>query len=776
MAPTQPEDKKESVKIFESVWKDEQDFLKIDDPHDARGLALSGGGIRSASFGLGVIQALLEHRVMEKIDYLSTVSGGGYIGSALTRFRKIHPGSDPAKFFDDTNPFGVKGKGVRSRNNSIFLSFLRQHANYLNPTRYLDIISAISVALRNLLISLLIYSGILLFILSLLMIGEHYIAKAILFFFDLNEFAVQIAPYLDFESSGYPREKIFEALVKSITGDESRWLFHSFFHINILIAIFLIICFILYGLYFSISTFFTPYIDRLKPLFSYTNRRVFQAISGQLLKSIIFFFMLAALPIANVYFEDWLKTLIVGTIGTVSGAWAALSKFRTFLGKTILFRKAPWIGERLFGLGALLFLFAMAVVFYRISLNIYGIPSSANETLETSVRIYLFIFTGFALLLALFVNINYASLGRMYRDRLMETFLPDKEAVQNNSWRPATEANSERLEDMCKDDSSRIRKPFHIINTNVILTNSEQEKFRSRGGDSFILTPLYCGADSTDYIRTQAFMKSDYEGNTGMRLANAMATSGAAINPHTGVGGQGPTRGPLVSILMTMFNLRLGTWVPSPRKQNRWYPFMMNYIFPGFFTLLRMGYKETSRYLELSDGGHFENLGLYELIRRRVGTIIVSDAGVDKDFKFSDLANAIEKVRTDFGVSIRFSPEETKLRALLPGSAQKDNSTKRVKLLDDLAKSGYIVGKIIYPQAGDHAPFTGRIVLLKTTMIKNLPADLYSYRSKHPDFPDQPTSDQFFDEKQFEAYRELGYRVTDDMCIKYKAVLIGLNT
>lgn len=77
-----------------------------------KGISVVGGGIRSASFGLGVIQAFLEHGIMQKIDYLSTVSGGGYIGSSLSWYRHLH--SDPKDFFDETNPFGEKGKGVRS--------------------------------------------------------------------------------------------------------------------------------------------------------------------------------------------------------------------------------------------------------------------------------------------------------------------------------------------------------------------------------------------------------------------------------------------------------------------------------------------------------------------------------------------------------------------------------------------------------------------------------------------------------------------------------------
>ncbi|MDJ0809949.1 MAG: patatin-like phospholipase family protein [Desulfobacterales bacterium] len=752
--------RKSDVESFEKVWEEERTLLDIEDPHAARGLALSGGGIRSASFGLGVIQALLEHRVMGRIDYLSTVSGGGYIGAALTWFRKFNAGSGITSasggFFNDADPFGEKGKGVRSSDKPNFLSYLRQHSNYLNPNRLLGILSAVSVAIRNLVISLLIYSALLVFLLSLLMIAEHYIA---------NFLPKSVHNAVDY-------------LLALGSIDQAEWASHSFFQINMLFGLVFVAILVGHGLYFSISTFFTPFCEGRHSFSSYGNRNAFQVGSGIFLKLVICFSFLAALPAANEYLTRWLaasenelKTILaVGTAGTVSGAWAAFSKFRTFLGKTGLFNKVPWIGERFFGLGALLFLFGMAVVFYRVALLI-GIPTCAMMPIDASVWHYLWWIGGGALAFALVVNINYASLGRMYRDRLMETFLPDESAVADNRWRPARRANRELLENMCREKGGRIRKPLHLINTNVILGNSNQKKFRRRGGDSFLLSPLYCGADSTRFICTSAFLKFLFQKNSGLKLANAMAISGAAANPHTGVGGKGPTRGALVSILMTMFNLRLGSWVTNPSKQNRLLNLLMNYISPGIGSLFLFGHKETSRYLELTDGGHFENLGLYELIRRRVGTIIVSDAGVDKHFKFGDLANAIEKVRTDFGVSIRFAPEDIALHALLPGSAQKDNATKAVELLDNLAEKGYILGKIIYPATVHHARFTGRIILLKTTMTPNLPADLYSYRANHPDFPDQPTSDQFFDERQFEAYRELGYRVADDMCVNYRDIL-----
>ena len=58
------------------------------------------------------------------------------------------------------------------------------------------------------------------------------------------------------------------------------------------------------------------------------------------------------------------------------------------------------------------------------------------------------------------------------------------------------------------------------------------------------------------------------------------------------------------------------------------------------------------RHWYLSDGGHFENTGCYELIRRRVSFIVFSDAGQDPGYQFADFANLVRKARTDFGAEI----------------------------------------------------------------------------------------------------------------------------
>jgi hypothetical protein len=176
--------------------------------------------------------------------------------------------------------------------------------------------------------------------------------------------------------------------------------------------------------------------------------------------------------------------------------------------------------------------------------------------------------------------------------------------------------------------------------------------------------------------------------------------------------------------------------------------------------LLGRGFREGSRFIELSDGGHFENLAAYELIRRRVRTIIISDGAADPEFNFADLANLVEKVRVDFGVEIEFPPGPAPVADLVPGSGE-EKSLYLEKYR--LARRGYAVGRISYPATEDEPAAEGTIYYLKTTVTGGLPEDIYAYKSANPAFPDQSTTDQFFDETQFEAYRELGYRLAKDM-------------
>jgi hypothetical protein len=313
-------------------------------------------------------------------------------------------------------------------------------------------------------------------------------------------------------------------------------------------------------------------------------------------------------------------------------------------------------------------------------------------------------------------------------------------------------ADTTPIEQMCQSPNTR---PYHLVNANVVLIDSPKTKYKGRGGDSFILSPLYCGSEATGWCESKHFMKRN---DPGMTLATAMAVSGAAANPNTGVAGAGFGRNRIVATLMSLLNLRLGHWAPNPDPSKAWW-LPPNFVFPGITAGLLGGrLKEDSGVVDLTDGGHFDNLGLYELVRRKLAVIIVSDGSRDPNNYCTDLAIAVERIKVDFGATVDFPDVEFDLNALRLTSEVGEQK---------FAKRGYAVGSIAYDDGSK-----GVLLYIKSALTSGLPSELYGYRSLHPDFPDEPTSNQFFTEMQFEAYRELGYylawqllKANEDRCV-----------
>ncbi len=182
---------------------------------------------------------------------------------------------------------------------------------------------------------------------------------------------------------------------------------------------------------------------------------------------------------------------------------------------------------------------------------------------EQNIVIHLHILVAIIVLIsAWLIPINKVSIHRYYRDRLMETFMPDAcNIFSSGDTYVAIKANETSLH-KCRPDKDN-KMPYHIINTNLILVESEIAKFRGRGGDNFILSPLYSGSSATGWRDSKEFA------GDSITLPTAVAISGAAANSDSGVAGKGLTMNPLISALMNIFNLRLGYWTvnPNPRYQ-----------------------------------------------------------------------------------------------------------------------------------------------------------------------------------------------------------------
>ncbi|HEX6186573.1 MAG TPA: patatin-like phospholipase family protein [Pyrinomonadaceae bacterium] len=319
-------------------------------------------------------------------------------------------------------------------------------------------------------------------------------------------------------------------------------------------------------------------------------------------------------------------------------------------------------------------------------------------------------------------------------------------------------------------------RPLHIINMTLNLVRGQKLAWQQRKAESFTVSPLHCGsfqipADKNDdpiygaYRRTNEYGGSKGMHKGGISLGTAMAISGAAVSPNMGY-----YSSPVVTFLMTLLNVRLGWWLGNPGPSGS--PDVYRFAYPKSAArpIIAEALGQTddkSEYIYLSDGGHFENLGLYEMVLRRCRFILLSDAGGDPEFQYNDLGNAVHKIRTDFGIPIDF--EEVKI---LP---RKDNrrgafcaiGTIRYSKVDGPIDKIDADGNPVLDDKGNVVPAPapdGTIVYIKPVFYGDEPRDIYHYGITHPTFPHESTGDQWFSEAQFESYRKLGSLMIDRIC------------
>jgi hypothetical protein len=339
------------------------------------------------------------------------------------------------------------------------------------------------------------------------------------------------------------------------------------------------------------------------------------------------------------------------------------------------------------------------------------------------------------------VDINVFSLHMFYRNRLERCYLGASQRNRKRDRDPFT--------DLCPTDAPKLaelahsggcpQRPLHIINTAMNLTRPSNLDWQERKAASFTFTPWYCGYELDPkypaYQPTNEYVQRPSLGSQPgwLSLGLPLTISGAAASPNAGY-----HTNPAVAFLLTVFNVRFGWWLQNPRKGHVWRkPGPAWSLIPLVQELLGST-NEESNFLYLSDGGHFENLGIYELVRRRCRYIIACDAGCDPDYRFEDLGNAIRKIRVDLGVDISID-----VQGLIP-----DPQTRHSRV-------HCAVGTIPYRDAQGREA-RGYLLYLKASLTGDEPADVRQYQAEHGDFPHQSTADQWFSESQFESYRTLG--------------------
>lgn len=812
--------------------------------HNSVALCLSGGGIRSATFALGVIEALARHDLLREFHYLSTVSGGGYIGSWLsawikrggrgTVFRQLAKPRDP---LPDREPEPLHG--------------LRADSNYLTPKLGLlsaDTWTGIALYVRNLLMNWAVIGT---FILVAVLLPR--IAAALLGATasrNLGWLLVGIAAVLvvatwwiatanrptwgrqNIRQTRFLRRDlapfflgalawIFALRTRAIDPDQS-WIVcpyltrHTNFFIDIALAGAVLaalgwllgahpwrmpasnergilrlgdaaataVAGAIFGIFIAWGSFLYLRFAR-----DHTDLvTVFSLVLGPLwiLQAQVFgeaFLVgLRSAAARGVDDREWLARS-AGWYGAAGIGWALFSSLvllgppmvvciggkwlapiggvsglvTTLLGKSSLTKFKPTAQTPpvnvVLAIAAPLFALCLVIGLSRVSaLILYdrttalGIDAAFKGALWPPI-IWVAALVAIGLITSYFVNINRFSLHSVYRNRLIRAYLGASNPSRQQTP-PAETLNLftgfDQSDNICMSRlwaphaDSEHRAFLHVVNMALNVVSTRNLAWQERKAEPFTATALHSGSDRVGFRKT-----GDYAED--LSLGTAMAISGAAASPNMGYHSS-----PGLTFLLALFNVRLGWWLGNPGPEgDRQLPlskpaFRLDGPKLSAWWLAQevLGLTTDDKaFVYLSDGGHFENLGLYEMVRRRCRHIVVSDAGCDPTFAFEDLGNAVRKIRIDLGIEIYF-PFLDQQRA--SRGAEHNHPY-------------WSIGHIEYPETNERGdPILGHILYLKPALRGGEPADVRSYAGAHDAFPHESTADQWFSESQFESYRALG--------------------
>src|SRR5947209_4016581 len=744
-------------------------------------LCISGGGIRSATFALGIVQGLAEKGLLGRFDYLSTVSGGGYLGGWLTAWKlraggidKVQPKLCTTTEIPEHEPDPVQ--------------HLREYNNYLSPKLGFfssDTWTLVATVTRNMFLNWLVLVPLLAFItLEAWVTGgdathPERFSDSTLPYRQLVEWvtgaclAGWIAYFARFPKKVLTKPRLLPGLtcalaLAGISTASCAWLLSHklllYMHWPVFVTV---------GpplLLLSLALAVTLFVGLTSIILNDEDREWLSRAGAWLLLFVVIWTGSSALvllaPTGLMKFGPRLRSAF-GAAGGLGGIITALGGFGLGKHKEKDSQKDGNAKQGAVGNLLMLALQVAALIFVVVFLTglslltnwlltalrlhtqwtllgsrLAGIhwsnhPKVLENTGVGTILIFAASFMVFGWIMARFININKFSLHAMYRERLIRAYL--------GASNPAPEIN--RFTGFCENDNlymSALKdagKPFHVVNTTLNLVAGKRLAWQQRKAEPFTVSALHCGNSRLGF-RSSA----EYGGRGGMSLGTAITISGAAASPNMGY-----YSSPLVGFIMTLFNARLGAWLGNPGDTGKdtWRHEGPN---SAVNSLVRAAFgltNDTSPYVYLSDGGHFENLGLYEMVKRGCRLVVVIDGAADGEFAYKDFGNALRKIRIDMKVPIEFNTENTPgenplLCPMLDKKRRCALATIRYKDVDPQRKNGYLL-------------------YIKPMMLGNEPPDVASFRALNPDFPHQSTGDQFFDESQTESYRMLAYHTFKEM-------------
>jgi predicted acylesterase/phospholipase RssA len=697
------------------------------------GLALSGGGIRSASLSLGVVQVLASSGALPHVDYLSTVSGGGLLGSAVSSALN----RPEASTTEDRFPFGFES-GVPDRS---AVRYLRNHDRYLAPGGLLDAIRLPANVIRGVLDNLAMLVPVLV---GAVIATEWIFAAAYIWGLDRLRM-VPVAVVSLFVALSLLQPVLYRRFARIYNWDRRNRLGNLLSGSMLAAATALLAV----PLFFVVQSAIDLTWAEVRAYIDAHLHAIWLSLAGFIVLTI------AGITAAR-------RWKVVGTITLLLvGLSGFAAVFALYFLLTLYQVESPLLDPSLrsdLATGQVTPRVAAALEAKGFDADIGGpverhergryvwwtVPSGdRTETIvdwRGNLRLVnvLFwdgfgewIFYGAGLLGLIYAvwltNPNATSQHPFFRDRLSRAFVfsidPDGR-VKNEVDLKLSRLNGEGTV-----------APYHLVNTTLNLQGSTALDLAGRQCDFFVFSKHWSGGPTTGYCRTHALERYDPQ----LTLGTAMAISGAGLAPNMGT----ETVRPLV-FLFTLLNLRLDYWLPNPETVNRLSASRFGVLGPlGPSALLQEAFGRMTaggRYVNVSDGGHLENLAVYELLRRRCRYIIAVDASEDPTMTFDCLVALLRFARIDLGISIAIDVDP-----LRPGA-------------DGLTAAHWVAGRIDYG-AGQ----TGRLIYIKSSLTGDEPEAIRAYRRQCPSFPQESSANQFFTEAQFEAYRALGEHIADDV-------------
>jgi hypothetical protein len=725
-----PEPRPGMIGLYEQPAADRDDI----------GICCSGGGIRSAAFNLGALQTLQDSDLLDRASYLTAVSGGSYIAAAFSMvaqtWRRWDEGtddSDPALVNDDAPPFEPGSPEEQ---------YLRNHLGYLAP----DGLARLYLVMRMLTAMLV----------NTLLIGLPVFVAGLL----VGWFARDSYGHLSLSTAQCRPDGgcTYTAVIP-----DPVWI-----TIGALGALAL-------GLAL-VDVLWRPKRDVVRiAVETWELRFLLLAAAGAIVLVAVPWLAARGLTTRGAQPNEAplasggaalssLAALAVAAIGHVRGRVrdekAAIEGVSRRLGRFARPVRDALIATAVLLAGPLLLL---AIAVLGVLVAVTGAPHHATLPVIGTIPSATLVLAGSAavlFMLWLLVDVTSVSLHPFYRRRLATAFAlkrvwvdehdaerpaPTDPAAQAAGRIVARQRDFDRLVPLSRSGleagSQRVKRWPMLVVCAAANVSDPGVTPPGRAVTSFTFSPSAIGGPVTAAAPT-----AHYEQDLGrnrqrdVTLPAAVAMSGAALSPAMGKLTYRPLK-----FLLALANIRLGVWVPNPAYINE------RHDQPRSFGLLhrpraRYLWKEVlgrnrleDKFLYVTDGGHYENLGLVELLRRGCRTIYCFDAGGGVSSR--SLGDAIALARAELDVEIVMEPEAADLA--------EDPVTHR-------AARCCARGRISYPAAEGEEPVTGTLIYVRSTIDPATPWELVAFREADATFPHHSTLDQFFDDQKFEAYRRLG--------------------